>query len=101
VPTSSLYVSDYKLQLNKKLQQRFSLVENTDPSDLNQSNSNVSLNSSQSGMSHQFISILNESDSAKKRKLKPESKLRFRKNFASLLEEEVCLFYFEKLTFIN
>lgn len=91
VPTSDLYVSDFKLQLNKKLQQRFSVVEN--PDELNQSASNTSLNNSQSS---QFVSStnLNESSSTnetKKRKLKAESKLRFRKNFAALLEEEVYI----------
>ena len=91
VPTSGLYVSDFKLQLNKKLQQRFSVVEN--PDELNQSASNTSLNNSQSS---QFVSStnLNESSSTnetKKRKLKAESKLRFRKNFAALLEEEVYI----------
>lgn len=79
VPTSGIYVSDYRLQLNKKLQQRFSVAENSDPSD-------STIDSSQfinTGMPNE-----NEPGSNKKKRLKSESKLRFRKTFAALLDEE-------------
>ena len=87
VPTSGIYVSDYRLQLNKKLQQRFSVAENPDPSD-------STIDSSQ------FINTGNPNESTgepgsnKKRKLKSESKLRFRKTFAALLDEEVSFYFF-------
>jgi zinc finger HIT domain-containing protein 1 len=82
VPTSGIYVSDYRLQLNKKLQQRFSVAETSDPSD-------STIDSSQ------FINtgLSNENESNKKKKLKSESKLRFRKTFAALLEEEVFILF--------
>ena len=61
VSSSTIYVSDYRLQLNKKFQQRFQVTnDSTTPDDINTS-----------------------------KLRKNESKLRFRKNFATLLEEEV------------
>ncbi len=92
VPTSGIYVSDYRLQLNKKLQQRFSVAENSDPSD-------STIDSSQfinTGMPNE-----NEPGSNKKKRLKSESKLRFRKTFAALLDEEVTfsIFYLFYLFF--
>ncbi len=69
--TPTFIVSEYKLQLNKKFQQKFSVE-----ADKSGENSNANLN------------LLNET-AAKKRKLKPESKLRYRKTFNNLLEEEV------------
>lgn len=75
VPQTRL-ISDFKVQLNRKLQQRFNLVDET-----NENNDEVS----------SMINTPQDSTEAtsRKRKLKPESKLRFRKNFATLLEEEV------------
>lgn len=82
-------MSDYKLQLNKKLQQRFSVVESPNPNEPSQFNSSTSLHSSLSAS--QFINNPSESET-KKRKFKTESKLRYRKNFVALLEEEVTQF---------
>ncbi len=82
------------MQLNKKLQQKFSVVDvdsdlidtaNKELNNTTYSNSNLNSDLNASGN-------LN-AEATKKRKIKPESKLRFRKNFASLLDEEVsCLF---------
>lgn len=76
-PQSGRAVSDYRMQLNKKLQQRFSVVNEKDTNELNDEGS---LN--QSGLTE-------NTEASKKRKLKSESKLRFRKNFQTILEEEV------------
>lgn len=101
----SFIVSDYRLQLNKKFQQKFtisdecvndpstSVKENTPSSSLPNS-ATTTAPSTGSITSTQGLTEanLNEQNSTTKRKkLKTESKLRFRKNFATLLEEEVFL----------
>ncbi len=72
---------DFKVQLNKKLQQRFSLINDPDANEVNEevSAGNTPLNSSST----------DGQEISRKRKLKPESKLRHRKNYTNLLEEEV------------
>jgi hypothetical protein len=80
VPQAGRLISDYKVQLNKKLQQRFNVVDGPD-----ENNDEVA----------SMINIPQDTaETSRKRKLKPESKLRFRKNFATLLEEEVGAFSF-------
>ena len=78
----SRVLPDFKVQLNKKLQQRFSLVNDLDAHELNDEPGGgfISANTSTENIMP---------DTSKKRKLKPESKLRHRRNFVSLLEEEV------------
>lgn len=69
---SAMHYTDYRMQMTKKLQQRFGVgIEDVD--------SNAKENEAASG----------EASEPKKRRLKPESRLRFRKNFAAMLEEEV------------
>ena len=72
---------DFKIQLNKKLQQRFSLVNDPD----------VNEASEEQGIALSSAAPAPEpgQEMSRKRKLKPESKLRHRKNYANLLEEEV------------
>ncbi len=65
--TPTLLVSEYKLKLNKNFQQKFN-IEDTSNQNPNGSADNLS----------------------KKRKLRPESKLRFRKTLNNLIEEEVA-----------
>lgn len=99
---SSIHVSDYRLQLNKKFQQRFALIDDANAVDssstttLKENTSSSSLNNlnsiaqSSAGSSEIVNSFINEPNTGtKKKKLKTESKLRFRKNFATLLDEEV------------
>ncbi|RNA20544.1 zinc finger HIT domain-containing 1 [Brachionus plicatilis] len=83
---SSANISDSRLQINKKFQQRFTIeIENDTQTRESGSASN------QTGQNAEIInSFINEppSSGTKRKKLKTESRLRFRKNFASLLEEE-------------
>lgn len=87
----TLSVSDYRIQLNKKFQQKFTINETAglvnDPKELTGS----SLPSASS-----FVNVPSSADSggdhsSKRRRIKAESKLRFKKNFATLIEEEVSL----------
>ena len=89
LPTSSRLISDHRMQLNKKFQQRFSVANdaenyNGDSSLKETSTGPLSSNQSQSHAAE------NMETSGKKKKAKPESRLlRFKKTFAALYEEEV------------
>ena len=86
-PSSTIYVSDFRLQLNKKFQQRFTVEENS----LNEPNlkeSVSSLNQLSSGLGESG-GLTGETAATRRKKLKADSKLRMRKNFATLLDEEV------------
>lgn len=81
-------ISDSRLQINKKFQQRFTIENEND--NLNRENASTASNSI--GQSVELVnSFINEppGTGTKRKKLKSESRLRFRKNFATLLEEEV------------
>lgn len=92
-PTAA--VSDYRLQLNKKFQQKFQLDNNdslnnslntsVNDASVNNQNANNSVNTTSGNLNN---TNLNESI-AKKRKSKIESKAKFRKTFNALVEEEV------------
>lgn len=69
LPGKGMQLSDSRLQLNKKFQQRFTLQED-DP------------------LSASSTSML-VSEDGRKRRVKIDSKLRLRKNFATMFEEEV------------
>ena len=82
-------LNDHRQQQNKKLQQKFTIENDSGATSSSTSNlANNSLNTSATGCSSSSSTSLNESV-AKKRKLKLESKIKFRKNFNSLIEEEV------------
>ena len=90
--SSTIYVSEHRLQLNRKLQQRFN-VANEDDSTTNKDSSNhinpsscVQVNLNTSGDGTTAI----QDQVARKRKLRPEARqLKFaRKNFTTLSEEE-------------
>ena len=93
LPASSRLISDHRMQLNKKFQQRFSVANDADnhhagDSSLKEStaSSTGNLNANQS----QSHAAENMEISGKKKKAKPESRLlRFKKTFAALCEEEV------------
>ena len=94
VPTSGLHVSDYRLQLNKKFQQRFTVEdEQNDQKDSSVNPSNFINNPTN----------LNEisNNEPRRKKLKQDSKLRFRKNFAALIDEEVFIHFICKLIFLR
>jgi hypothetical protein len=81
---TKIIVSEYRLNLNKKLQQKFSIASDDNKND---KISNDSMNHQQIGSLSTSASTLWGENSRKK--LKPEAKLRFRKNFTTLIEEEV------------
>lgn len=84
LPALSTYVSDYRIQLNKRFQQKFSINEETAAS------TNTTVTSSSELKESASTSSFNEDQaSSKKKRMKTaESKLRFKKNLATLLEEE-------------
>lgn len=72
-PQSGRMLSDLKIHANRKLQQRFSLANDPDANE-----------------AHEEANLMGDvTETSRKRKLKPESKLRYRKNFTAILEEEV------------
>jgi hypothetical protein len=101
LPAKNLHVSDFRVQLNKKFQQRFTIQEDglADAKE-----TTVGSFSGGPGASLNVSSgLLNESETGggsstvKKRKIKVDSRLRLKKNFATLVEEEVdfdFLFYY-------
>ncbi|CAF0709350.1 unnamed protein product [Brachionus calyciflorus] len=85
----ALNVSDHRLQINKKFQQRFT-IEDESESTIKENASNSSLTNNVKSENIELVnSFLSEPPSTKRKKLKTESKLRYRKNFATLLEEEL------------
>ena len=83
MPTT-LNVSDFRLQLNKKFQQRFTVEESnaiTTETNLKDENANI----------QSETSVNAELGATKKRKLKSDFKYKFRKNYATLADEEVFL----------
>ena len=81
MPTT-LNVSDFRLQLNKKFQQRFTVEESnaiTTETNLKDENANI----------QSETSVNAELGATKKRKLKSDFKYKFRKNYATLADEEV------------
>ena len=83
IPTT-LNVSDFRIQLNKKFQQRFTVDEST-PNANESSSKDDSVNNPNETSS--------EPSTAKKRKIKSDFKYKFRKNYATLADEEV--FFYE------
>lgn len=90
VSSSSLYVSDYRIQLNKKFAQKFAL-DDGETASMSETRDMPSAAS--------FVNVPSAAGDAggdqsnKRRRLKAaESKLRFKKNFATMLEEEVMSF---------
>jgi glutamine synthetase adenylyltransferase len=84
-------LNDHRQQQNKKLQQKFT-IENDSTSSTTSSTTNLLSTNNSTNLSSTNI---NESV-GKKRKIKPESKIKFRKNFNALIEEEV-----KSINFIN
>ena len=83
IPTT-LNVSDFRIQLNKKFQQRFTVDETTP--NANETNPKYdSLNNPNE------TSLNTEPSTAKKRKFKSDFKYKFRKNYATLADEEVLI----------
>lgn len=82
---STANISDSRLQINKKFQQRFTIENDSETQ------------SRENGSTAQNVELVNSflseppTAGTRKKKLKTESRLRFRKNFASLLEEEVYI----------
>ncbi len=89
LPTSSRLISDHRMQLNKKFQQRFSVANDADNHNGDSSLKETSTGSLNSNHS-QSHATENMEITGKKKKAKPESRLlRFKKTFAALYEEEV------------
>ena len=80
MPTSSLYVSDSRIQMNKKFQQKFAVADESTPgtSDSAAKEESASANPNEG-----------DASAAKKRRFKPEAKWRVKKSFATLVDEEV------------
>jgi hypothetical protein len=78
--------------MNKKFQQRFALLDDNS-SCLNESKDNSTLSQSSSSITEEN-SVAVTASSSRKRKLKAESKLRMRKNFTTMLDEEVTVLSF-------
>jgi zinc finger HIT domain-containing protein 1 len=83
IPTT-LNVSDFRIQLNKKFQQRFT-VDETTPNANETNPKDDSLNNPNE------TSLNTEPSTAKKRKFKSDFKYKFRKNYATLADEEVLI----------
>ena len=82
--SKSLHISDFRVQLNKKFQQRFTIQD--------EPHLNATLDSTLNNSGNLSLSSLNESTgetTSKKRKIKADSRLRLKKNFATMLDEEV------------
>lgn len=101
LPSLSTYVSEHRIQLNKKFQQKFTISEElasvTSSSDSTReiggslSTAATSSSSLQTPSGPSIAETCIDQGSNKRKRVKAESKLRFRKNFATLLEEEVFL----------
>lgn len=110
LPSLSTYVSENRIQLNKKFQQKFTISDElaSTPSLLNNDAKETIVSTgsfSSSTASSNLFSGPSIADTCidhgnKRKRIKADSKLRFRKNFATLLEEEVFkgfwLFEFSK-----
>ena len=102
-PSASIYVSDFRLQLNKKFQQRFTLENENDTAGGNNqsmfdsSTSSATTGGGGGGATSGATDSTSGVESSKKKRLKAESKLRYRKNLATMLDEEVSLLGFVSL----